>query len=85
MRRKRQRRSILEVKFDNMHLTDKAGHKFIPDDLVRDVYKNPEILQVRYKTKNDIKRKNKTPVSFQSLFQPIFENFRLNAGWKMAQ
>ena len=47
-----------------MHLTDKAGHKFISDDLVKDVYKNPEILQVRYKTKYDIKRKNKTPVYF---------------------
>ena len=58
----------LEVKFDNMHLTDKAGHKFISDDLVRDVYKNPEILQVRYKTKHDIKRKNKTPVSFSKHF-----------------
>ena len=61
---KKQGRSISEVKFDNMHLTDKAGHKFISDDLVRDVYKNPEILQVRYKTKHDIKRKNKTPVIF---------------------
>ena len=70
----------LEVKFDNMHLTDKAGHKFILDDLVRDVYKNPEILQVRYKTKHDIKRKNKTPVCFLYTFQSMFENFRLNVG-----
>ena len=49
-----------------MHLADKAGHKFISDDLVKDVYKNPEILQVRYKTKYDIKRKNKTPVWFKT-------------------
>ena len=63
-----------------MHLTDKAGHKFISDDLVKDVYKNPEILQVRYKTKYDIKRKNKTPVCFtiKKLFSEV--NFRLNAG-----
>ena len=75
----------LEVKFDNMHLTDKAGHKFISDDLVRDVYKNPEILQVRYKTKHDIKRKNKTPVChipyvFYSHFNRLSKIFRLNVG-----
>ena len=73
-----------------MHLTDKAGLKFISDDLVRDVYKSPEIVQVRYKTKYDIKRKNKTPVFFPKIFfhanfRIFISNFRSNAGWRMVQ
>ena len=77
--------SISEIKFENMHLTDKAGLKFISDDLVRDVYKSPEILKVCYKTKHDIKRKNKTPVCFPKISFTDFrifisKNFRSNVG-----
>ena len=55
------------MNFDNLYLATTDGSRFLIDDVVQDVYRNPTVVQVRYKNKDQSfsKRKNNSSVSSQ--------------------